>query len=221
MREKILIIGGKTQAKSLAESLLLKKYYVSIISNDPIFCARLAEIDKLNVIYGDGSKIQVLQDADANLYDIAITMYDHDADNLVVCELCKKVFGVKKTVAVVSDAKRTDLFYRVGVDSVVCATSAVSSIIEQQTVLDEINHVIPTTDGRIRISEIIVDDNSVMVGKMLKDIKLPKEAIIGCVIRGNENIIPSGITQICAHDTLLLIASAESEEGAIKIITGR
>lgn len=221
MSKKIFIIGGKTQARSLAESLLMKKYDVTVVNNDENFCQRVAEMEGINVIYGDGSRVDVLEDADINQCDVAIAMNDHDADNLVVCQLCKKIFGVKKTVAMVSDANRTTLFYQMGVDSVICATSAITSLLEQQTIADEVNHVIPVTEGRIRISELLVAENSEMVGKKLVDINLPKEAIIGCVIRDNENIIPRGDTIIKANDMLLLLASAACEEKAIRIITGK
>ena len=221
MSKKIFIIGGKTQARSLAESLNMKNYDVTVINNDERYCQRIAEIEGINVICGDGSRVDVLEDADINKCDVAIAMNDHDADNLVVCQLCKKIFFVKKTVALVGDANRTDLFYQVGVDSVICAISAITSILEQTTIAGELNHVIPVTEGRIRISEILVSENSEMVGKKLADINLPKEANIGCVIRDNETIIARGDTYIKANDTLLLLASAACEDKAVRIITGR
>ena len=133
MKKKIIIIGGETQTRSLAESLLLKNHYVTVVSANPILCQRLSEINGLNVIVGDGRLTDVLQDADINEYDIAVTMFDHDADNLVTCQLCKNVYGVGKTISLVSDVKRKPLFDAVGVDSVICATDMVASTLEQQT----------------------------------------------------------------------------------------
>ena len=136
MRKNIVIIGGKTQSRSLAEILLNKKHRVTVISPDESLCSRLREIDGLNVIMGDGRDCEVLQDADINQFDIAITMHDHDADNLVTCELCKKVYGVAKTISLVSDVKRKILFDAVGVDTVISATNLIAQTLEQQTLTD-------------------------------------------------------------------------------------
>ena len=222
MNKRIYIIGGKTQARSLAESLNMKKYDVTVINKDEKFCQRIAEVEGINVVLGDGCRVDVLQDADTFNCDVAIAMNDHDADNLIVCQVCKKIFGVKKTVAVVSDSNRTSLFYQMGVDSVVCTTGAITSILEQQTIASKLIHVIPIAEGRIRISEIMVSEDSKMVGKKLADIDLPKiGATIGCIIRSNENIIPRGDTEIKANDMLLLLSSAASEAEAITLITGK
>lgn len=220
-RKNIIIIGGRTQTKSLAQSLLLRKYNVTVVSPDEAFCRRLSEITGLNVICGDGTTTAVLEDADINQFDIAIAMNDHDADNLVALELCKKVYGVKKTISLASDTKRKPLFDAMGVDSVICATSMVAATIEQATVADELARVVPTTDGRVRISEVVASKESPIVGMTLAAIQLPKQTIIGCIIRGDEIIIPNGATVINTGDNLLVITTAEHENEALTAITGR
>ena len=50
MNKRIYIIGGKTQARSLAESLNMKKYDVTVINKDENFCQRLAEAEGINVV---------------------------------------------------------------------------------------------------------------------------------------------------------------------------
>ena len=220
MKKKIIIIGGETQTRSLAEALLLKNHYVTVVSSNAILCQRLSEINGLNVILGDGRLTDVLEDADINEYDIAVTMFDHDADNVVTCQLCKKVYGVGKTISLVSDVKRKPLFDAVGVDSVICATDMVATTLEQQTLTEEISRIVPTTDARLRISEIVVRASGI-VGKRLMDLHLPSQTIIGCIIRHDEVIIPNGSTVIYAGDNLLLITTAEKENEAVKVLTGR
>jgi trk system potassium uptake protein TrkA len=221
MRKNIVIIGGKTQSRSLAEILLNKKHRVTVISPDESLCSRLREIDGLNVIMGDGRDCEVLQDADINQFDIAITMHDHDADNLVTCELCKKVYGVAKTISLVSDVKRKILFDAVGVDTVISATNLIAQTLEQQTLTDQFSRVVPTADDRIRISEIVVGEKSKVISKTLANIHLPGQTIIGCIIRNNEVIIPSGSTAIHPGDNVLLITTNEKEDEAVRIIAGK
>ena len=181
----------------------------------------MAQTDKLTVIYGDSSKPFVLEDADAGSMDIVIAMTPKDEANLVICELCKKRFRVRKTVALISDPKKTDFFYRMGVDSVVCAISVITSIIEQQAFIDKIANIVTIGEGRVRIAEVPVSAGSPAAGKKLWEINLPGEVIIGCILRGDKAMIPRGDTRILANDMLVLIAGNGQEIAAVKELTGR
>lgn len=221
MKKHILLVGGFHKAGSLADSLIKKGYRVTAINNDYEKCRILADINSLTVINGDGTKPFVLEDANAQDVDIAIALTQSDDDNLIICELCKKKFKIKKTVALVSDPKKTEFFYKMGIDSVVCAVNAVTNIIEQQTFLEGIATLLPIGEARISIAEVPISETAPVVGKKLWEINLPKEVIIGCVLRGEESMIPRGDTRILAGDMLILISSHKQEIAAIKELTGQ
>ncbi|MEL1135302.1 NAD-binding protein [Desulfitobacterium sp. THU1] len=221
MKNKALIIGGFHKARSLAASLIKKDYRVTVINSDYQSCLILAETEALSVIHGDGTKPFVLEDANAQDMDIAIALTQRDDDNLVICELCKKKYNIKKTVALVNDPKKTDFFYQMGIDSVVCAVNAITNIIEQQAFLDGIASLIPIGEGRISIAEVPIPGTAPVVGKKIWEIDLPKEVIIGCILRGEGSMIPRGDTRILAGDMLVLISSDKQELTAIKELTGR
>ena len=164
MKTKVLLVGGRSKAKSLATSLIKKGYQVTVINDIYEDCLKLAEIDKLTVINGDGTSV-VLEDASAGDADIAIALTSKDEDNLVTCELCKKRFHVKKTVALLTDPKKTDFFYRMGIDSVVCAITAITGIIEQQAFVDKIATLVPIGEGRVSIAEVPIPSTAPTVGK--------------------------------------------------------
>ncbi|MCL1848412.1 MAG: NAD-binding protein [Clostridiales bacterium] len=220
MKTRVLLIGGFNRTKFLATSLIKKGYQVTAINNDIDDCKSLAEIDKLTVFNGDGSKPFILEDANAYDADVALALTEHDEDNLVICELCKKKFNVKKTVAIVSDPQKTEFFYRMGIDSVVCAISAIAGIIEQQAFLDEMTTLVPVGDGRIRIAQVPIPQSAPAVGKKVWELSLPKEVIIGCILRGEKSMIPRGDTRILSGDVLLLISADEDETAAIRELTG-
>ena len=221
MKERILLIGGFNRTKSLATSLLKKGYSVTAINNDPGNCKSLAEIDKLKVFNGDGSKPFVLEDANAYNADIAIALTERDDDNLVICELCKKKFNVKKTVAVITDPQKTEFFYRMGIDSVVCAITAIADIIEQQAFLNEMATLAPVGSGSIKIAQVPISQTAPAVDKKLWELSLPKDVIIGCLLRGDKTMIPRGDTRILSGDILVLISTDEHELAAVRELTGR
>jgi len=221
VKTRIFLIGGFQKTKFLGKSLLKKGYHVTAINKDTEKCLAMAEIENLTVFNGDGTKPFVLEDADAYEADIAIALTEYDADNLVICELCKKKFHIKKTVALISDPKKTEFFYRMGIDSVVCAITAVANIIEQQTFLDEMATLVPIGEGRVSIAQIPIAATAPAVGKKLWEINLPKEVIVGCVLRGEQSIVPQGDTRILTGDVLVLISANKQQMAAIKELTGR
>lgn len=218
---RVLLIGGRSKAKSLALSLLENGYSVIAINNSQEACEDLARIDGLEVYHGDGTKPYVLDEAGAAMCQTAIALTSKDQDNLVACQMCKRNFGVKKTVSLVSDPEKTDFFRDMGVDSVVCAISAVTNIIQQQAFVDEMVNIIPVGLGQVQIVEVPIPGNAPVSGKKLWEINLPKEVVVGCVLRRDQAIIPRGDTRIAAGDTLVIIAANGQELSAIHVLTGR
>lgn len=145
--KRILLVGGFHKADALASSLIKKGYEVTVINDNYNHCTRLAENKDITVVNGDGTKLFVLEDANAFNSDIVIALTQKDDDNLVICQLCKKRFSIKKSVALVNDPKKIDFFHKMGIDSVVCAINAVTNIIEQETFEDEIEAIIPSKEG--------------------------------------------------------------------------
>ncbi|MEF9962581.1 MAG: NAD-binding protein [Erysipelotrichaceae bacterium] len=221
MKNNIILIGGYHKAISLSKSLIEKGYHVTAINNDYTNCLKLAEIDELKVIQGDGTKAFVLEDANAESNYMAIALTQRDDDNLVICELCKKLFHVEKTVALVNDPLKTDFFYQMGIDSVVCAISVISNYIEQQAFMKEFKQLSSISQSNIQILEVKILEDYPIISQQLKDVELPKECNIACIIRGDHSIIPSGNTQINAQDTLILVSTMKNQKDALKVICGR
>ena len=220
MKKRIIIIGGYHKAASLATSFLHRGYAVTVINKNPDHCHALAQTAELTVLIGDGSKPFVLEDAGAEKADIAIALTPFDEDNLVICQLCKKQFHVRKTVSLASDPEKINFFYRMGIDSVVCALSTITQIVEQQAFLNELTTLLPLGNG-LRISELRLNANSPVIGKTLSEIHLSHEVIIAAILRQDQHWVPYGDTVLLAQDILILIAAAQKEAEAVKVLTGR
>lgn len=219
-RKTVLLIGGRSRTVSMAASLLEQGFRVTAINKNHDDCLKLAEIKGLTVIYGDGTRPYVLDEAGAHETDIAIALTDKDADNLVACQLCKKQFGIPKTVSLVMDPNKTEFFHKMGVDRVVCAVSAVTNIIQQQALVDEMASIVPLGEGRVQIIEVQITQQSPVAEKKLWEITLPQDAIVGCILRSDTTIIPRGDTRINAGDTLVVLTGNERAMDTIHALTG-
>lgn len=220
-KTKVLLVGGFHKARALALSLVQKGYKITAINRSYEDCEKLADIKALNVIHGDGTKPYVLEEAGAEDADIVIALTQRDEDNLVICELCKQKYGSMKTVALLNDPKKTDFFYKMGIDSVVCAINAITGIIEQQAFMDEMATRVPIAEGRVSISEVYISEGAAAAGKKLWEINTPKDTIIGCILRGEQSMIPQGDTRILTGDTLVVISANGQEQQMIEELTRR
>ena len=74
--------------------------------------------------------------------------------------------------------------------------------------------------GRVNIAEVPVTQTAPIAGRKIWEIDLPPEAIIGCILRREKSIVPSGDTRILAGDVLILISAGKQEMSAIRKLTG-
>ncbi|KAJ53740.1 trk system potassium uptake protein TrkA [Clostridium tetanomorphum] len=216
----ILIVGGWKKADFLLNSLLSKKHKVTVIHDNYEYCKILSRKYDAPIICGDGSKQYILEEAKIYNADIIIAMTPKDADNLVICQLAKNVYGIKRTFATVANPKNVEVFKKLGVDTVVSATYIMAGIIEQIATVEEISNFIPLEGGKIVLMEIIIKSEYPICNKSITEIKFPEKAIIGFIIRGVNSIIPKGKTKILKNDKLIVLSPPNVQKEVIKLVVG-
>ncbi len=131
----ILIVGDDLQTESLAMHLSSTRNVITLISQDPDYCEKIANQLESSIIVGDASQPEILAIAGADHCDLLISMLNKDADNLVICMMAKKIFGIKRTIATVANPVNDVVFYRLGIDSVICTTAICTNQIESAIVV--------------------------------------------------------------------------------------
>ena len=99
-------------------------------------------------------------------------------------------------------------------------TTIIGRLIEQKSALDEIDSIIPTAGGGINLTEVTIPADSPAIGKPLKEIALPKGALIACIIRNDTRVIPGGDTVIQSADRSILITFPEVQDAVLKTLLG-
>lgn len=218
----IIIVGGGKEVHFLTKSFISKGYNVTIINDNKEDCKRQAKIhEKAVVVYGDGTKPYVLEDAGAAYCHMVIALTPKDPDNLVVCQISNNMFKIKKKFAIVNDPKNVKIFKKLGVDTVISTASIISSIIEQRVSVDDITNLMPIEAGKVAMMEIEVKGDYPILNNKLKDINLPQDAIISCILRNSEAVIPRGDTYIKEDDKLIILSLPKVQSKTLKIIRGR
>ena len=217
----IIIAGGRKEIHFLIKNFTSKGHNVTLINNDEEYCKNFARIhEKIDVVLGDASMPNVLEDAGAVYANLVIALTQYDPDNLVICQIAKAMYGVKRTVAVVNDPKNISIFKKLGIDTVISTVNIVSSIIEQKISVEEITNLVPLAEGKVSITEVVITKNSPVLNKTLAEINIPYSAVIGCIIRNEEGIIPRGNTVVMEKDRLITLCLPEAQSEMLNIFIG-
>lgn len=216
---KVIIVGGGQTLFFLCRNFTAKGYHVVIVNRDKDECVQLSRQLSAMVVCGDGSDAGILKEAGAMGADAILAITPNDQDNLVICQLASLKFDVPRAIALANDPDNTEIFEKLGV----CAfstTQIVGSLIEQRASLEQVLNLLPVGEGRVNVTEIVLGTDSPVVGKLLKDIDLPENALIAVVIRDNHPIVPRGGNDLQAGDRVVLITLPENHGPVLKALTG-
>ncbi len=217
---KIVIVGNGVKVNFLADSLIKKGHTLVIINNNQEECERLSESKDIMVIYGEGSKKFILEDANIYGFDLMIAVKSNDPDNLTICLLAKKVFGIPRAFATVSNPRNVEVFKKLGINTAVSATYVLSNIIEQMAFADQIIHFMPLENENLQLLEVVMEHGCDVCGKQIIELGLPDDTIIGCILRGNNAIVPNGRTEIHEGDKLMIFTNSSSYAYTLSVLTG-
>lgn len=217
---KVLVVGGGKLGYFLSRTFLSKGYDVTVIDRDQDECTWLARHLKATVVHGDGSDPRILEEAGAHSADALLAVTPNDEDNLVVCQLADIRFGVPRTLALVTDPDNEEVFRQLGITGVVSTTRLLSTLIEQKAGFEEITNLIPVSEGKVNITEVVLKETSPVAGQPLREIALPGDSLIAAVLRDGQPIVPRGATVLRVGDRLVVITLPENHGQVLEMLTG-
>ncbi|HWP44805.1 MAG TPA: NAD-binding protein, partial [Blastocatellia bacterium] len=207
----ILIAGGGKVGVNLARELYESGHEVAVIEIDNARASALSAKLDCPVYIGDSSTHDVLEAAGANRARVFVAATGSDQDNLIACQVAKKVFGVPQTIARASNPKNEEVMARLGVDTTVSSTAIIQQVIERELPTVRIKTLISLQEGAYQILEYPLDENSPASGLIVRDIALPPESNLIAILRGKMTVVPRGETRLYAGDIVVALVNAEQE----------
>jgi trk system potassium uptake protein TrkA len=216
---RVIIVGAGRTGSFLACELKGQIGEVMVIEKD----SRAAEeISKkgIRTVVGDACDPAVLHKAGIEGADVAVVVTGHDEDNLVIANLLKKVFRVKRIIARINHPLNEWLYKEdFGVDVSVSSTHIIADLILEEMKLKRSIEILKISGGMIAVLEVTLADDSNLVGKSLKELQLPPNSLIFAVVRKGKIIIPGGDFIFIAGDKLLGVCTVESEKAFNEILS--
>jgi trk system potassium uptake protein TrkA len=218
--QNVMVLGGSSVGERVAAALSGDKHVrVKLIEPDRERAERLAgELSNVLVIHGEESDIDLLAIEGITDMDAFIGVKDDEASNLVTCLIAKHL-GVPKTIAMLSTAAYLPISMRIGIDAAVNKKRAIASevlrFLRGKHVLS--HATVPGLDAEIL--EFRAVDASPIVGRVLKDLKVPEGVLIGAVLRDGRTEVATGETMVESGDRVIVFGLPGTVDQALKLFT--
>ena len=216
----ILVAGGGKVGINLARGLFESGHEVAIIELDSARAAALSNKLDCPIYLGDSSTHDVLEMAEAARARVFVAATGSDQDNLISCQIAKKVFGVPQTIARASNPKNEEVMTRLGVDSTVSSTAIIQQVIERELPIVRIKTMLNLPDGEFQILEYLLDESSPATGLQVKDLNLPTESNLVAVLRQQLTVVPRGDTVLNAGDLVMALVNKQQEAALRSALLG-
>ncbi|MDP2937843.1 MAG: TrkA family potassium uptake protein [Candidatus Omnitrophota bacterium] len=217
----IVIVGAGKVGYFLAKRLCLNKHTVSIVEKDKQLCEEAAKELEALVINGDGCDPHILEEAGISRADVVAAVTGDDEDNLIICQLAKEIFKIKRAVGRVNNPDNEHTFSELGVDVPVDSTKIIAKIIEEEVSFSDFVNLMSFKRGKLAIVRIDLPDDSPVINKQIQDIRLPADSVLVSIVRGEEVIVPKGNTILKPGDDIIALTVVGNEPQLLNLLVGK
>lgn len=202
-----VIISGASRVGILLAAALQKKIpRVSMIEADKATAEAAKEkLTKVNVLQGEETDLDRLFEVGLDRADIFFAVSEDEQKNML-SSLVAKRHGARRTVLLVNQPQYISVMNSLGVVYVLnprlVTVGEILIHIRKGMVLSVTR--LPEGEGEIIVFE--AEDGCPAVKKSLVDLKFPKGALIGAIIREGEVIIPKGDTRIRPGESVIVFS---------------
>ena len=204
--KRVIISGGGKIGFQVAYRLMLSDptMEIKLIYKDREKCERLAEeLNGVLVLCGDGADKKLLNNEGIDEADGYVCATGSDEVNILHCIVAKSI-GAHKTIAVTRRRVYEDIWDRLDVDSIVNPSLALASVILRYIRYPSgIKSISMLGNIEAGMMEVTIAQNSAVVNKKLKDLSLPKGALVALVAR-DKVFVPNGFSELLPGDNVVL-----------------
>ncbi|HWT76255.1 MAG TPA: TrkA family potassium uptake protein [Mobilitalea sp.] len=211
---KVIIVGGGQVGSYIGSLMLANGHDIKIIEyREKNFHKLEREFTSEHLVYGHGSDPAVLEQAGIGSAEVLAAVTAEDEINLVVSTMAKMEFGVPRVVARVNNPKNAWLYNSsMGVDVGVNQADLMAHFIVEEMNLEDMLTLMKLNRGDYSIVQTRVGQHAKAANKLLKDLPVPKNAVLIAITRNASVLIPKGDTKILVEDEILVLTDEDSRK---------
>lgn len=218
---RIVIAGGGSIGFGLAKMLLKqgRGTQIKIIEHNQKRAEFLSEqLEDVIILQGSGLDKDILEEASIENVETLVAVTNDDESNILGSLLAKQA-GCERVITLVNNSSYTPLVGPLGIDAMVSPRATIVSTIMQHVRRGRIRGLHNLRDGFAEVFEAEVSDTSQLVNVHVSELQLPKDVILGAIIRDKSVIIPDNTEMVKAQDILIMLASQEQAKTLEKIFS--
>jgi trk system potassium uptake protein TrkA len=206
---RVLLLGGGRTAELVAERLGPRGVDVVIVDRRPERCQQLAEdVPSALVLQGEITDIDLLVEEEVGSFDAVVALTGEDDANILAC-LFAKTEGACETIAVVHRLSLLSLLDQVGIDAALSPrTASANSVL--RFVRGDVAAVETFLEGDAEVIELEVKPNTVAVGIPISELHLPRDVLVGAIVRDGKAEIARGRSVLRVRDHVIVFAMPEN-----------
>ena len=209
---RLLIFGGGNIGLFLAQEIERAHAWVKakIIEVNPERAERIVpQLQRTMVIQGDVLDPEILEEANVVQTETVVAVTNDDETNILASLLAKR-YGCQRAITLINKGTYEPLINSLGIDVTVSPRNITVSTILQHVRRGRIHSVHTLREGFGELIEAEALETSDLVGRPLREVKLPAGVMVGGIVRDGDMIYPRGDTVVQARDRVVLFAAAES-----------
>ncbi len=205
--KKIFIIGGGAIGYLIAKRMEQHRFDVRLVEENLERCHFLTSVLENTVVLNfDGLEAGDLLEEGVDMADLVISVTENDTTNLL-SSLLAKHHGAKRCITKITRPDFIPLLGKLGVDVALSPRLlAADMILRFVRGREKVLSVATIQNSDAEVLEMLVPDNIKFRDVPLKSLDLPRDAVIGAIVRKTKVIIPSGETKLQEDDKMVIFA---------------
>ena len=199
---------------SVAEGLSRIGHDVAIIDSDNAAFTRLSPDFAGERVHGLGFDRDVLLNAGIEQADAFAAVSSGDNSNIISARLAREIFGVRKVVARIYDAKRAEVYERLGIPTIATVPWTTDRLLHALTHESETARW-RDPSGTVAVLEVVLHED--WVGRRATDLEAATGARVAFLIRFGTGILPEPKTVIQSGDQVYIAAISGHAAEAVAI----
>ena len=215
--KNVMILGGGRVGKKVAEDLLVNDFNVKLVEINKDRAEELAEdLQGCLIIYGDGTNSELLDEESLEKMDSFIAVTGNSETN-IMSSLIAKSKGINKTIALVDNLDYYKLTQISGIDTLINKKLLAADAISKHVHKAEVVAISQLANMDAELLEYVVNEESTVCNKTIKDLDFPRCAIIAGIIRDGKGYIVLGDFKILSGDRIVVCCLIDSIQKVEKL----
>lgn len=215
---KIMLLGGGRTAAIVGQTLDERGSDVVIVEREQERAEELSqEIRGSLVLQGEITDADLLEEQEVGTFDAVLALTGEDDANILAC-LYAKLEGAKETIAVVHRLSLLPLLAEAGIDVALSPRTASANGV-LRFVRGDISAVATFLQGEVEVLEVEVKENSPADGAIVAELRIPKNVLVGAVVRDGKAQIARGRSQLRDRDHVVLFSMPGSVDELRRIFS--